>query len=44
MKVKEKDYEVVYDCIVSEQVPPDMIAKYFEDEIIFVICFNLVIF
>jgi len=32
MKIKEKDYEVVYDCIVSEQVPPDMIAKYFEDE------------
>ena len=32
MKVKEKDYEVVYDCIVSDLVPPEMIAKYFEDE------------
>ena len=30
MKVKEKDYEVVYDCIVSDQVPPEMIAKYFQ--------------
>ena len=29
---KRKDCEVVYECIVSEQVPPDMIAKYFEDE------------
>jgi len=31
MKVKEKDYEVVYDCIVSDQVPPEMIAKYREE-------------
>ena len=32
MKVNKKDYEVIYDCIVSEQVSPDRIAKYFEDK------------
>ena len=32
MIVNKKDYEIIYDCIVTEQVPPDMIAKYFEDK------------
>ena len=32
MKINKKDYEVIYDCIVSEQVSPDRIAKYFEDK------------
>ena len=32
MKVNKKDYEVIYDCIVSEQVSPDRISKYFEDK------------
>jgi len=32
MKIKKKDYEAIYDCIVSDQVPPDIINKYFEDE------------
>jgi len=32
MKIKEKDYKYIYDCIVSEQVSPDRIAKYFEDK------------
>ena len=31
MKVKEKDYENIYDCIVTDQVPPESINKYFQD-------------
>ena len=31
MKIKKKDYEAIYDCIVSDQVPPEDIAFYFED-------------
>ena len=32
MKVKEKDYEDIYDCIVTDQVPPDVINEYFQDK------------
>ena len=32
MKVKEKDYEDIYDCIVTGQVPPDVINEYFQDK------------
>ena len=32
MKIKEKDYKNIYDCIVSEQISSDRIAKYFEDK------------
>ena len=32
MKVKEKDYENIYDCIVTDQVPPDVINEYFQDK------------
>ena len=32
MKVKEKDYENIYDCIVTGQVPPDVIKEYFQDK------------
>ena len=31
-KVKKENYEDLYDCIVSDQVPADEIAEYFEDE------------
>ena len=30
-KVNKKDYEDIYDCIVSDQVPPDQTAEYLED-------------
>ena len=32
MKIKTTEYENLYDVIVSEQVPPDMIARYFKDK------------
>ncbi len=32
MKVKEEDYENIYDCIVTDQVPPDVINEYFQDK------------
>ena len=32
MKVKEKDYENIYDCIVTGQVPPNVINEYFQDK------------
>ena len=32
MKVKEKDYEDIYDCIVTGQVPPNVINEYFQDK------------
>ena len=30
-KVNKKDYEDIYDCIVSDQVPPKITAEYLED-------------
>jgi hypothetical protein len=30
-KVNKKDYEDIYDCIVSDQVPPRITAEYLED-------------
>lgn len=30
-KVEEKDYEDIYDCIVTDQVSPDRQAEYLED-------------
>ena len=32
MKVKEKDYEDIYWCIVTDQVPVDVINEYFQDK------------
>ena len=32
MKVKEKDYEDIYDCIVTDQMPPDVINEYLQDK------------
>lgn len=32
MKVKKEDYEDIYDCIVTDQVPPDVVNEYFEDK------------
>jgi len=32
MKVKVKDYENIYDCIVTGQVRPDIINEYFQDK------------
>ena len=31
-KLHKKDYEDIYDCIVSEQVPPNIIYEYFLDK------------
>jgi len=30
-KINKKDYEDIYDCIVSDQVPPRITAEYLED-------------
>ena len=30
--MNKKFYEIIYDCIVTGQVSPDRIAKYFEDK------------
>jgi spermidine synthase len=30
--IKEENYEEIYDCIVTDQVPPDKIAEYLADE------------
>ena len=30
-KVNKKDYEDIYDCIVTDQVSPDIQAEYLED-------------
>lgn len=30
-KVNKKEYEDIYDCIVSDQVPPRETAEYLED-------------
>ena len=32
MKVKKEDYENIYDCIVPDQVPSDVINESFEDK------------
>ena len=32
MKVKKEDYENIYDCIVTDQVPAEIINEYFEDK------------
>ena len=32
MKVKKEDYENIYDCIVTDQVPADVVNEYFEDK------------
>ena len=32
MKVKKEDYENIYDCIVTDQVPSDVINEYFQDK------------
>ena len=32
MKVKKEDYENIYDCIVTDQIPSDVINEYFEDK------------
>ena len=31
VKLKKEQYEDIYDCIVSDQVPPNEMAKYLED-------------
>ena len=31
VKLKKEEYEDIYDCIVSDQVPPNEIAEYLED-------------
>ena len=30
-EIKKEQYEDIYDCIVSDQVPPDQTAEYLED-------------
>ena len=32
MKVKKEDNENIYDCIVTDQVPPGIINEYFQDK------------
>jgi hypothetical protein len=32
MKVKKEDYENIYNCIVTDQVPAEEINEYFEDK------------
>ena len=31
VKLKKEQYENIYDCIVSDQVPPNEMAEYLED-------------
>ena len=31
-KLKKEEYEEIYDCIVSDQVPPREMAEYLEDK------------
>ena len=33
MKVKKENYEDIYWCIVTDQVPAEIINEYFEDNI-----------
>ena len=32
MKVKKEDYEDIYWCIITDQVPPGIINEYFQDK------------
>jgi spermidine synthase len=32
VEVKKEEYEHIYDCIVSDQVPPRETAEYLEDK------------
>ena len=32
MKIKKEDYENIYWCIVTDQVPAGLINQYFEDK------------
>jgi len=32
VEVKKEEYEDIYDCIVSDQVPPNETAEYLEDK------------
>jgi hypothetical protein len=32
MRINKEDYEVLGECIVTDQVPPNLIADYFTDE------------
>ena len=32
MKVKKEDYEDIYWCIVTDQVPAELINEYFQDK------------
>jgi len=32
MKIKKEDYEDIYWCIVTDQVPAGLINQYFEDK------------
>ena len=32
MRIDKEDYEVLGECIVTDQVPPNLIADYFTDE------------
>ena len=31
VKLKKEEYEDIYDCIVSDQVPPNEMSEYLED-------------
>ena len=31
VKLKKEEYQDIYDCIVSDQVPPNKMAEYLED-------------
>ena len=32
MKIKKEDYEDIYWCIVTDQVPSELINEYFQDK------------
>ena len=32
MRIDKQDYEVLGECIVSDQVPASLIAQYFDDD------------
>ena len=34
-KLHKKDYESIYDCIVSDQVSPDRINNYFQEKFMY---------
>jgi len=33
MRINKQDYEVLGECIVSDQVPASLIAQYFDDDV-----------